>query len=226
LRIAVAQHQIRAHERMDLAALLSLSERAADEGVGLIVYPCIPGLAQGVGLVEAFAQNVVERAPQLSLVAPCVSSPPRSLQASATGLGKTLVLSGDACIDEALFPEIETLGLDALVWQASTESALQAEALMELALDASLSLAGLVLVAGVWGEARGFHSFGGSAIACLGELVAEAGDGEDLLVADLDTPVALPVRRGPRPVPAPVLAQRLAVHRGTSAPLHSTPGDA
>jgi hypothetical protein len=209
---------------MDLAALLSLSERAADEEAGIIVYPRIPGLGSGVGLVEAFTQNVTERAPHVAFVAPASDAVPPH-RPSMTRLGLTLVLGGDECVDEALFPEIESMGLEALVWQVSTSSALQAEALMELALDASLSLAGLVLVAGVWGEARGVHAFGGSAIACLGELMAEAGDGEELLIADVETPVALPVRRGPRPVPASVLAQGLAAHRG-ERPVSDHPVDA
>lgn len=222
MRIAVVQHKMRAHERMDLAALLSLAEQAADEDAGIIVYPRIPGLESGMGLVEAFTQNVTERAPHVAFVAPS-SDGTVSRGSAMTRLGRTLVLGGDECVDAALFPEIESMGLEALVWQVSTSSALQAEALMELALDASLSLAGLVLVAGVAGEARGMHAFGGSAIACLGELVAEAGDGDELLLADVETPVALPVRRGARPVPAPVLAQGLAIHRGERQPLDHPP---
>jgi predicted amidohydrolase len=214
LRIAVVQHRIRTHERIDLAALLSLSERAAEEHADVIVYPYIPGLCAGVGLVEAFAQNVTERAPQVSMVAPCaVSRRPGPLEPFPTRLGTTLVLSGDDCIDPAHYPAIERMGLEALVWQTDTETSQQAEALLELGLDASLSLSGLVLIAGVTGHARGVTSFGGSAIVHLGEIVAEAGDGDDLLVADVATPATLPVRRGPRCVPAPVLAQRLAEHR-------------
>ncbi|HEX9093928.1 MAG TPA: hypothetical protein VF902_08090 [Coriobacteriia bacterium] len=214
MRIAVVQHRIRTHERMDLAALLSLAEQAADEDADVVVFPCIPGLLPGAGLLEAFAANVLDRAPQVSLLSPCVAVRRRgTVQSIATRLGRTAVLAGDECIDAGLFADLEALELEALVWQMDTESALQAEATLELALDASLSLAGLVLVSSLAGEARGLHSFGGSAIVHLGELLAEAGDDEDLLLADLSTPVALPVRRGPRPVPAPVLTQRLAVHR-------------
>lgn len=200
---------------MDLAALLSLSEQAEDEGADVIVYPCVPGLGYASGLMTAFAANVVERAPQVSIVAPCAArSREGTLVPVPTRLGSTLVLAGDECIDATLFPEIEGLGLEALVWQMGTESPIQAEALLELALDASLSQAGLVLTACLYGEARGVSSCGGSAIVYLGEILAEAGEGEDLLLADVPVPVALPERRGRRAVPAPVLQQRLAAHHG------------
>ena len=220
MKIAVVQHRMRAHERMDLAALLSLSEEAADQGAQAIVYPCVPGLAASVTLLPAFVENVLERAPGITMIAPCVA--PRRVGPAKpvpTTLGSTLVLAGDECIDPATFPDTEAMGLDAMVWQVDPESALQAEAILELALDASLSQAGLVLVAATVGRARGVESFGGSAIVQLGELMAEAGSDEELLVADVNVPVALPARRAPRAVPAPILQQRLAVHRGTPVPV-------
>jgi hypothetical protein len=201
---------------MDLAALLFMSEQAEDEGADVIVYPSVPGLCGSASLLAAFAQNVTDRAPQVSIVAPCASEATAGrLEPFATRLGRTLVLGGDACIDPDTYPAIEAMGLDALVWQMDTESVLQAEAMLELALDASLSHAGLVLSACLAGEARGVTSHGGSAIVHLGEILAEAGSDEDLLIADIAVPVALPERRGLRVVPAPVLAQRLAAHRGT-----------
>lgn len=215
MKIAVVQHRIRVHERMDLAALLSMSEQAADEGASVIVYPCVPGLSHGSGLVAAFASNVIQIAPQVTIVAPCVArSREGGLVAVPTQLGRTLVLAGDECIDASLYPEVEALAPEALVWQVETESPLQAEALLELALDASLSQAGLVITACLVGEGRGVSSCGGSAIVHLGEILAEAGDGEDLVLADVPVPVSLPERRGRRAVPAPVLQQRLAAHRG------------
>lgn len=226
MRIAVVQHRMRAHERMDLAALLSLSEEAADQGVQAIVYPCVPGLAASVTLLPAFVENVLERAPGITMIAPCVAprrvGPPKPVP---TTLGSTLVLAGDECIDPATYPAIEAMGLDALVWQVDPESSLQAEAILELAMDASLSQAGLVLVASTAGRARGIESFGGSAIVHLGELLAEAGGDEELLVAEVNVPVALPARRAPRAVPAPILQQRLAVHRGAPSRIdHPTEG--
>lgn len=200
---------------MDLAALLSLAEQAEDEGVDVIVFPRVPGLTYESGLMSAFAENVVERAPQVSIVASCaaVDRTGHPLPVD-TRLGRALLLSGDDCIDPALFPSIEAMGLEALVLQMDTESPLQAEALLEHALDASLSFAGLVLTACLVGDARGVSSHGGSAIVHLGEILAEAGSGEDLLIARVAVPVPLPVRRGPRPVLPPVLAQRIAAHGG------------
>jgi predicted amidohydrolase len=216
LKIAVVQHRIRTHERMDLAALLSLAEQAEDEGADVIVLPRVPGLTYESGLMTAFAENVIERAPQVSIVASCVAiSRAGQPLPVPTRLGRTLHLAGDDCIDPVHFDAIEAMGLEALVLQMDTESPLQAEALLEFALDASLSHAGLVLTACLTGEARGVKSCGGSAIVHLGEILAEAGDAEDLLIARVPVPVALPVRRGPRPILPPVLAQRVAAHHGT-----------
>ncbi len=216
MRIAVVQHRIRTHERMDLAALLSLAEQAEDEGADVIVFPCVPGLTYESGLMTAFAENVVERAPQVSIVASCAAVDRSGHQLPVlTRLGRTLLLSGDDCIDPLFFQPVEAMDLEALVLQMDTESPLQAEALLEFALDASLSQAGLVLTACLTGEARGVKSFGGSAIVHLGEILAEAGSGEDLLIARVPVPVPLPARRGPRPVLPPVLAQRIAAHHGT-----------
>jgi predicted amidohydrolase len=202
VKIALVQHRIRNHERMDLAALLSMSEQAEDEGADVIVYPCVPGIGYASQLMTAF-------------VAPCAARDLGGrLHPAPTRLGSTLVLAGDDCIDASLYPEVESLGLEALVWQMATESPAQAEALLELALDASLSQAGLVLTACLYGEARDISSSGGSAIVHLGEILAEAGEGEDLLLADVHIPVLLPERRGRRAVPAPVLQQRFAAHHG------------
>lgn len=219
MRIAVVQHRIRTHERIDLAALLSLSEQAADEGADVIVFPRVPGLTYESGLMLAFAENVLDRAPQVSIVASCASvgREGRFLPVT-TRLGRTLVLAGDDGIDPVNFADIEAMGLEALVWQVATESPLQAEALLELALDASLSLSGLVLTACLVGEARGVASHGGSAIVHLGEILAEAGDGEDLLIANVRIPYALPVRKGHRPILPPILAQRVAAHHTRISP--------
>lgn len=224
VRIAVVQHQLRTHERMDLAALLSLTERAAEEGAQVLVYPCVPGIGASPALMNAFAANVAERTPGVTVISPCVAleaGPP--LGVAPTPLGSTLILSGDACIDTGLFDEIVSLRPEALIWQMDSESDLQAEAVLELALDASLSLSGLVLVAATIGEARGLSSYGVSAIVHLGEILAEAGEEEDVVVADVPVPVPVPVtlpeRRGQLPIPTPVLAQRLSVHRGEPAHL-------
>jgi len=95
-----------------------------------------------------------------------------------------------------------------------SESDLQAEAILEVALALSDSMAGLVLVADTDGAEPGDPGHGGSAIIRLGEMVAEAGDGDEVLIAEVATPVAQPEPREALPEIPTLLAQRLATHRG------------
>lgn len=214
MRIGVIQHRLRTHERMDLAAMLAVSERASEDGVQVLVYPRIPGLAAS-GLLDAFYRNVIERAPGMALVSPALRYPGTGpLEPHLTGLGRTLVLWGDDCIDPALFEEIQQAGCDALVWLFDAEDTLQAEAALELALDASMHLAPLVVIASVTGRARGMFAYGIGGIVYLGEIVSEGGFADDLLEARVPAPQGFPERPRTLPEPAPILAQRLAVHRG------------
>lgn len=216
MRVAVVQHRIRTHERMDLAAMLALSERASEEGAQVIVYPAVPGLSSGTMLVPAFLRNVEDRAPGITAVSPFVAKREGGAPAvMRTALGRTLVLAGDECIDPGVFAEIQALACETLVWQFDAEDELQAEACLELALEASLTLAPLLLVAAVTGSARGIDVHGTSAIVLLGEILAEGGAGEDLLVADVPAPDVAPEHGKRLPEPAPILRQRLAAHRGT-----------
>jgi hypothetical protein len=217
MRFAVVQHHLRTHERMDLAAMLAASEEAADEGARLILYPRIPGLSENPQLVDAFERNVEERAPGMSMMTPRLRrrDPATPLESRQTGLGRTVVLEGDECIDPALFPIVSDLAPETLVWFFNAEDPLQAEAAIELALEASLTLAPLVVVCASNGHARGVELAGTSAVAHLGELVAEAGEGDDFVIADLTVPATMPERSRRLPEVPPVLAQRLAAHRGT-----------
>ena len=215
MRIATVQHLLRAHERMDLAALLSLCQEASEEGAALIVCPHVPGLAHSEQMSRAFNENVRAYAPGSAVITPFASaSKSDPLAVSHSAAGRALVLGGDECLDPDLYPAIEVLAPGILVWQVETESTLQAEALLELALDASQSQSGLIVIAAPVGSARGTESCGGSAIVHLGEIVAEAGSGEEIIYADVVVPVMLPEKRRMRAVPAPVLQQRLSVHRG------------
>lgn len=224
MRIAVIQHELRGHERMDLAALLSLAEAASDDGAGVIVCPRLPGLAGDTRIYQAFIENMRNHAPGSLVVMPSVAGNRDSApQPFMTPLGRTVAFLGDECIEAAAGTEPSRF--DAMVWQPDAESPIQAEAFLELALDSSLSIAGLVLVSAVSGRARGQAGFGGSAIVHLGDILAEAGEGEDVVSADVDVPVSLPERLGPRPVPPPILAQRLAHHRGDRPPAVDYPAD-
>ena len=218
MRIATVQHRLRAHERMDLAALLSLCQEASEDGAALIVCPHVPGLVHSEQMSRAFMENVRSYAPGSAVLTPFASAGKADpLVVTHSAAGRTLVLGGDECIDPDLYPAIEVLAPGMMVWQTETESTLQAEALLELALDASQSQSGLIVIAAPVGNARGVESFGGSAIVHLGEIMAEAGDGEEIIYADVVVPVMLPEKRRMRTVPAPVLQQRLAVHRGKRA---------
>jgi hypothetical protein len=201
---------------MDLAAMLAVSELASEDGVQVLVFPRVPGLSQS-GLLDAFLRNVAERAPGMAVVSPALRySGSGPLTPHLTALGRTLMLWADDCIDPAHFEEIQALGCHALVWLFDAEDALQAEAALELALDASLHLAPLVVVAAANGHARGFRSFGVSGIAYLGEIVSEGGAADDLLEARVPAPTGFPERPRTLPEPAPILLQRLAAHRAST----------
>jgi hypothetical protein len=199
---------------MDLAAMLAQSEHAAEQGVQLLVFPRVPGLGGDRALLDAFFRNVEERAPGMAWIRPIDFTPGHeSLQVRATALGKTIALDGDDCIDPGYFAWIQEQACDTLVWRFNAEDPLQAEAIIELALDASLHLAPLVVVPTITGCSRGIQAAGIAAIVHLGEIAAEGGSGEELLIADIAPPAGFPERPRSLPGPAPVLVQRLAAHR-------------
>jgi hypothetical protein len=199
---------------MDLAAMLAQAEHAAEQGVQVLVFPRVPGLVGDRGLLDAFFRNVEERAPGVGFVRPNLRHVGEGpLVPQATALGRTLVLDGDDCIDPELFASIQESACDSLVWLFNAEDPLQAEAALELALDASLHLAPLVVIATVTGHARGVLAAGIGAIVHLGELHAEGGEGEELIVGDVPSPGGFPERPRSLPDPAPILLQRLAAHR-------------
>ena len=194
--------------------MLAQSEHAAEQGVQVLVFPRVPGLGGDRTLLDAFFRNVEERAPGMAWVRPAGSMVAGDAFAPlATALGRTIALDGDDCIDPDRFAAIQESACDTLVWRFNAEDPLQAEAALELALDASLHLAPLVVVATVTGNSRGIHSAGIGAIVHLGEILAEGGSGDELLVADVPSPAGFTERPRSLPGVAPVLAQRLAVHR-------------
>jgi hypothetical protein len=199
---------------MDLAAMLAQSEHAAEEGVQVLVFPRVPGLGGDRSLLDAFFRNVEERAPGMGWIRPMdLVSGADPLDPRPTPLGRTLALDGDDCIDPAHFASIQESECDTLIWRFNAEDPLQAEAALELALDASLHLAPLVIIASVVGNVRGVHAAGISAIVHLGEIMAEGGSGDELLMADVPSPAGFTERPRTLPGTAPVLAQRLALHQ-------------
>jgi hypothetical protein len=101
-----------------------------------------------------------------------------------------------------------------------SENDLQAEAVMELAMGLSKSLASLVVVTECVGAEPGSAGHGGSAIVYLGEVIAEAMSADDeTLYAEIELPLGRPELPEPLPMIAPILSQRVAHHRGEKPPL-------
>jgi hypothetical protein len=215
MKVAVVQHRLREHVRMDLASLLQSVQDAGERGARFCACPCVPGIQGNEHIIGAFRENVDHCAPGVSVVFPCQATEETgAVRAFDTPVGRTVVLIGDDCIDADLYDPVARAAPDALVLQFDSESPLQAEALLEYALDCSLSLAGLILVASTVGAARGYEGHGGSAIVHMGEIVEEADDDQQVLVADVDVSSLRPLEASRLPSPSPILTQRLDVHRG------------
>lgn len=194
--------------------MLAQTEHAAEQGAQVLVFPRVPGLVADRTLLDAFFRNAEERAPGVGFIRPALRHPGEGpLQPQATALGRTLVLDSDDCIDPALFAAVQEAACETIVWLFNAEDPLQAEAALELALDASLHLAPLVVIATITGHARGVLAAGIGAIVHLGEILAEGGEGEELVVADVPSPAGFSERPRSLPEPAPVLMQRLAAHK-------------
>ncbi len=129
-------------------------------------------------------------------------------------VGTCAVLAGDAAIDPAEHRRLASDPPDALVLAPESESDIQAEAVLEVAIGLSLAVAGLVIVLESSGAEPGDPGHGGSAIVLLGEVAAEALEDDDAVVAVIPVPVPRPEPRAPLPEIPPLLLQRLAHHRG------------
>ncbi|TDB38717.1 MAG: hypothetical protein D9V44_03240 [Actinobacteria bacterium] len=129
-------------------------------------------------------------------------------------LGRVVTLSGDAAIDPEELGKLSVLPPDVLVLTPGAESDIQAEAVLELALALSFSVAGLVIVSERSGAEPGIPGHGGSAIVLLGEVLAEAMADDDILYAEIPVPIPPPGPRALLPAVPPILLQRLAHHRG------------
>ena len=95
-----------------------------------------------------------------------------------------------------------------------SETDLQAEAMLEFAIELSDSLAGVIVIAECSGAEPLEVGHGGSAIIVLGEVVAEALSDDDVLIAEVPTPFPQPSPREPLPAVPPLLAQRFDLHSG------------
>ncbi len=218
MKVAVVQHALRESAMEDMAALVESVQSAHRHGADLVVLPEVASVHDDA---EA-RQHLTEAFEKL----PCVRLMPYAGQdvagasfgiedpAKNGSLGIVSVLVGDAVLDPENWEGIVTVDADLLVICPRSESELQAEAVLELGLKFSDSVAGLVLIAECDGAEVGDAGHGGSAIIALGEVVAEAMSGDDVLVADVALPIARPEPREPLPELPTLLAQRIANHRG------------
>lgn len=147
------------------------------------------------------------------------------LPSAAAGLGSVALLTGDEVFDAARLRSLADGSTDVLVLCPASESEIQAEGVLEYAIGLSDSVAGLVLVVENDGAEPGDPGHGGSAIVLLGEVLAEAMSGADLIEAEVRVPVPQPVPRNPLPELPTIIAQRIAHHEGRHVPVEY-PADA
>jgi predicted amidohydrolase len=164
-------------------------------------------------LAEAIARAVAQGADVV--VPPTGIGPDGASELHALDvLGRVALLTGDAAIDEEEYARLGQNPPDALILYPGAESDIQAEAVFEVALELSISLASLVIISERTGAEPGEPGHGGSAVIVLGQVVAEALSDDDILIADVMVPLLAPDPRAPLPKVPPILAQRLAHHRG------------
>ncbi|MDP2182633.1 MAG: hypothetical protein Q8K99_08705 [Actinomycetota bacterium] len=220
MRIGVVQHTLRASAEEDARALGLAAQAAVDAGAELLVFPEVFSLHDHPAR-DVLSAELEQFSDSLSYLLPHVGPDSRSLRFAAAELpgisgrlGRVALLYGDACMDAA---ELEAAAAErpaVLVMAPRSESDLQAEAVLELALKLSDSAAGLVLVAEPDGAEPGEPGHGGSVVILLGQVLAEAVGGDDLLVFDVPEPVPQPTPRERLPAVPPMLAQRVAHHAG------------
>lgn len=215
MKIAVVQHRLRPAPAQDLEALVGASGEAARRGAQVLVLPAVPALQDGP-LSEELWRRLDEAAPGAALLIPRVPEGHAgvSQMREVEPLGRVALISADSVSDAAALSASAEKRPGVAVLSPGSESELQAEAFLELAIGLSTSLASLVIVAETDGATIGEPGHGGTAILHLGEVLAEAMGGDDLLIADVEVPVGSPEPASALPEIPLLLAQRLAAHRG------------
>lgn len=215
MRLAVVQHQLRPAPAQDLEALAMATSAAVAREADVVVLPVVPAVHEG-----PLADELYCRLDETSLEAEVITvQPDREAEVSFTlhdvdGLGRCVLLWGDACMDPDVIEAAAASAPGCAVLAPGSESELQAQAVLELAVGLSTSLASVVVIAECDGAEVGEPGHGGSAIVHLGQVLAEAMAGDGLLVADVPAPLGPPEARAALPELPPVLLQRIAAHRG------------
>ncbi len=214
MRIAVVQHALRDTPKADADALAAAVRAATARGAELVVTPAMPEGRDATMLCDA-ARAAAGEVPVVCVDGGTARLPDASrVLAGAEALGPVLAVSGDACFDPALWSGALDARVAAVVMSPLSESDLQAEAALEVAIALSDALAGLVVVAECAGAELGEPGHGGSAVVLVGGVLAEAFGDDDVLLADVPVPVPQPEPREQLPEVPPILAQRLARHAG------------
>lgn len=217
MRIAAVQHRLRSTTAEDVSALVDAVRVAGERGAEFVVVPCVPGLtgqAVRVGISAAVRELGL---PYVMLALTCESPGDWCVADGLDGaepLGTAAMMAGDACFDTSAWARAAQQAPRVALLSPLSESDLQAEAALEIAIGLSDSLCGLVIVAECAGAESGEPGHGGSAIILLGEVLAEALGEEDVLVVDVMVPVPQPEPPAPPPEIPPILAQRVALHAG------------
>lgn len=215
MRLAVVQHRSRPAPAQDLEALVIASAQAVARGASVVVLPDVQDLREGPLSDDLFCR-LEEVGPGLVVITvhPAMADDASFTLHESEQLGRMVLLWGDACIDPAVLEAVAAAEPGIAILAPRSESELQAQAVLETAVALSTSLASVVVVVEPDGAEVGEAGHGGSAVVHLGEVLAEALRGDDLLVVDLPTPLGPPEAPAALPQIPPVLMQRLAAHRG------------
>lgn len=215
MKFAVVQHALRPAPAQDLEALVLAVARAAAMGAEVVFLPNVSALYEGP-LADELVRRIAAELPSVEIVlaqgAGAVSDD--VAEAFACALGTTIVHVGDDAIDLDVLRRCAAEKPGVLLLAPGAESDLQAQAVLELAIGLSTSLASVVLIVETSGAELGEAGHGGSAIVHLGQVLAEAVAGDDVLLADVVAPLGPPEAPAAIPEVPPVLLQRLAAHRG------------
>jgi len=215
VKIAVVQHRLRPAPAQDLEALVLACSRSAALGAEVVFLPDVAAVHNGP-LADDLFRRMGKDAPGLTVfVAHRDARGDTGLARDDVGpLRGVILLAGDDAVDPEILHACTELRPAVVALAPGSESELQAQAVLELAIALSTSLASVVVVAETDGAEVGEAGHGGSAIVHLGQVLAEAVAGDDLLMADIALPLGPPEAPEALPTVPPVLTQRLGAHRG------------
>jgi hypothetical protein len=223
MKIAAIQHRVRDRAEEDARALAAAAAHASANGAELIILPDVPWLAEGDGSARSLLVGLTGGLDGFCVVpstdpasrgsAVVAALPERFAQPDGRATVASIVV-GDACMDAVELRRAAALSPSLAVLSPRSETDLQAESMLEFGIELSDSLAGVVVIAECSGAEPLDTGHGGSAIIVLGDVVAEALDDDDVLIADIVMPFPQPSPREPVPQVPPLLAQRFAHHRG------------